>query len=100
MHEGVRLLRFLLHVFRECIDSETNMRNPAKALSTYIKENGLNPTTFGRRIQAPQGTVWRWLKEWTNPSPKYAVAIERETGIPAESWSADLAEVARLRRAV
>lgn len=62
------------------------VKNPAKVLESYIYGHGLTPTSFAKLIGASQGTVWRWVERWTLPSAKFAVAIEKKTGIPAESW--------------
>lgn len=62
------------------------MRNPAKVLRGILDERNLSHSEFGLLVGASQPTVWRWLNGSGSPCDEHAVAIEKETGIPADSW--------------
>lgn len=57
-----------------------------RALFRWMEREGVSQNALGRRLGVDSGTVCRWLHGDKAPSRKWAVAIERETGVPVAAW--------------
>jgi transcriptional regulator with XRE-family HTH domain len=57
-----------------------------RLLAEAIAANGWTQGELARRLKAPRGIVCRWLKGERTPGLGYALALQRETGVPVESW--------------
>lgn len=71
-------------------------QHPPKGLEAAIKAAG-SQAALARAIGRKQPSVWAWLNESGRVSAEDAVAIERATGVPAETINDALAEFARMR---
>lgn len=62
------------------------MVNGAKQLAAFLKRSGVSHAAFAARIGRTRSMVSHLVAGRTGPSLALALAIERQTGIPAASW--------------
>lgn len=55
-------------------------------LSTRLDEIGLSRTDLSVRLEVSTAAISRWISGERTPSLEKAFLLERELGIPAESW--------------
>lgn len=68
------------------------VNNPSEVLGRFLDDRPITQEAFADLVGVEQCTVSKWVKKRATPSLKAAIAIERETGIPVESWGGKLAE--------
>lgn len=67
-------------------------------LAKAMKDRGLNQSDVAEAIGVGRHVVCRWLSGQRRASLSYAVRIEREYGVPVDSWSKDLRSPRRQSR--
>jgi transcriptional regulator with XRE-family HTH domain len=55
-------------------------------LTRYLARNELTLEAFAGRVGTSKALVHYWRSGAKRPGTEYAVAIERETGIPPKAW--------------
>jgi transcriptional regulator with XRE-family HTH domain len=58
----------------------------SKRLARYLYRNKLTLEAFAGRVGTSKALVHYWRSGSKTPGTEYAVAIERETGIPPKAW--------------
>lgn len=87
MPETVDQLRRALQSYGVYIDWPKAMRNPSDVLGKTMKERGISPSALARLIGSSQASASRWVNGLLAPSTIFAIAIERELGVPAALWN-------------
>lgn len=61
-------------------------------LETYLKNNGISHSEFGRRIEVSQATISRYIADERRPSLAMAKKIQDATGnlVPLVEWFPEL----------
>lgn len=62
------------------------VRSAARELRRHIKDEGITLEVFARAVGTSKSAVSMWRDGKRTPGLTYALAIERETGIPASAW--------------